>query len=145
MTTIGAPFRFEAPERAIQEVAIGDRASRSRRRPRRREARARLRSPPAPTARDVETGIDDEATQPGIEPVGIAQRRQVPPGSDEPVLDRVARELGVPKDQTRGGVQARDLRPGERFEGVMIAPLRSLDQVPVVHDRLGLDAAAPAA
>ena len=50
------------------------------------------------------------------------------------------RELRIPKDQACGRVEARDLRAGERFEGVMIAPLRSFDQVSLVHDRLWLDA-----
>ena len=46
----------------------------------------------------------------------------------------------IAKDQPRGGVQARHLRAGERFEGVMIAPLRPFDQVPLIHDRLVLAA-----
>ena len=46
----------------------------------------------------------------------------------------------MPEDQARRRVQSRDLRPGERFEGVMITPLRPFDQVPSVHDRLWFDA-----
>ena len=65
---------------------------------------------------------------------GSRSAGQVPPGSDEPLLDRVARELRVAEDQAGGRVQPRDRRAGERFEGVMIAPLRSLDQVPLIHD-----------
>ena len=34
-----------------------------------------LDRPAPPTARDVDTGMDDELTEPGVEPVGIAKRR----------------------------------------------------------------------
>ena len=43
--------------------------------------------------------------EPGIEPVRITKSGQVPPGSHEGVLDRVARELRVPQDEARGRVQ----------------------------------------
>ena len=50
-------------------------------------------------------------------------------------LDRVPRELGVPEDQASGRVQARDVGAGQHGEGVMIAPLRSLDEISLVHGR----------
>ena len=46
--------------------------------------------------------------QPGVEPVRITKSGQIPPGAYQGVLDRVARELRVPKDEARGRVQ-----PGE--------------------------------
>ena len=78
--------------------------------------------------------MDDELAQPGVELVRVAKRRQVPPGADEPFLDRVARELRVPEDQSGGRVQPGDGRAGERGEGVMIALPRPFDEVPLVHD-----------
>ena len=75
----------------------------------------------------------DEAAEPGLEAIRIAKRRQVPPGPDESLLDRVSRELGVPEDQAGGRVQPRDERAGEHGEGVMIASLRSLDELSLVH------------
>ena len=83
---------------------------------------------------DVDAGMDDELAEPRVEPVGVAQRRQVPPGADEPFLDRVARELRVPEDQPGCRVEPRDGRAGKLREGVMIAPLRPLDEVSLVHD-----------
>ena len=50
------------------------------------------------------------------------------------ILDAVARELGVPEDQPGGRVQPRDGIAGQRREGVMIALLRPLDEVSLVHD-----------
>ena len=59
---------------------------------------------PAP-ARLVEAGIDKKAVEPGIELVRITKSGQVSPGSHQGVLDRVARELRVPEDESRGRVQ----------------------------------------
>jgi hypothetical protein len=79
--------------------------------------------------------------EPGIEAVRIAQPGQVPPGSDEGVLDRVSRELAVPEDQAGGSVQPRDGRAGQHREGVMIALPRSLDETSLIHGRLTCGAA----
>jgi hypothetical protein len=49
------------------------------------------------------------------------------------VLDRVSRELVVPEDQSGRPVQPRDERAGKHREGVMIASLRSLDELSLVH------------
>jgi hypothetical protein len=63
------------------------------------------RATPA-TAGLVEAGIDEEAVEPGVEPLRITKSGQVPPGSHQGVLDRVARELRVPEDESRGRVQS---------------------------------------
>ena len=76
--------------------------------------------------------------QPGLEPVRVAKTRKVAPGADESLLDRVARELRVPKDETRGRVQPREGRVDESGEGVMIALPRAFDELSLVHGRLWL-------
>ena len=58
---------------------------------------------------------------------------QVSPGRDEAVLDRVSRELVVPKDQVGRRVQPRDGHAGELGEGVMIAVPRSNHESSLVH------------
>ena len=88
------------------------------------------------TPEEVETGVDGQAMQPGIEPVRVAETRQVAPGADECLLDRVARELRVPKDEASGRVQPREGRVDESGEGVMIAPPRAFDELSLVHGRL---------
>ena len=88
----------------------------------------------------VETGVDGQAMEPGVEPVGITQPRQVVPGSDERLLDRVAGQLRVAEDEAGGPVQPRDGPAGELGEGVMIALPRSLDESSLVHGRLGCGA-----
>src|SRR6476659_5947168 len=79
--------------------------------------------------------MDDELTQPGVEPVRVAQRWQVAPGADEAVLDRVARKLRVAEDQAGGCVESRDGRAGKLGEGVMIALPCPFHEVALVHDR----------
>ena len=87
----------------------------------------------ASTSQDVDAGADDEAAEPALEAIRIAEGGQVPPGSDEALLDRVSRELVVPEDQSGSRIQPRDERAGQHGEGVMIAPLRSLDEFSLVH------------
>jgi hypothetical protein len=52
---------------------------------------------------------------------------------EKSVLDRVSRELVVPEDQSGRPVQPRDERAGKHGEGVMIASLRALDELSLVH------------
>ena len=85
--------------------------------------------------RRIDAGVNGQPVEPGIEPVGVAQPGQVPPGSHHGLLDRVARELRVPEDETGGRVQPRDGRVDEHAEGVMIAPACPLDETSLVHGR----------
>ena len=96
-----------------------------------------LDRPSPATAREIEAGVDGEAVKPGIEPVRITKSGQVEPRSDQPILDRVACELGVPEDEAGRTVQPHDGGAGELGEGVVIAFPRSLDEPSLVHGRLG--------
>ena len=73
--------------------------------------------------------------QPPFEAVGLAQARQVAPGLDVSVLDRVAGELMVPQDQASDGFQLGDRRADKRAERVVVPPACSLDKIPLVHGR----------
>ena len=75
--------------------------------------------------------------EPGIEPSWIAQARKIAPGPDERFLDRVARELRGPENESSRGVQPRDRDIDECCEGVMIASPGSLDETRLVHGCLG--------
>ena len=55
---------------------------------------------------------------------GSRNPSQVLPGPEHPLLDRVARELGVPEDEAGGRVQAREAPTDEHAEGLMIALAR---------------------
>jgi len=82
---------------------------------------------------EIEAGVDGESVEPGVEPIRVAQARKIAPGSDERFLDRVSREITIPKHQSGGRVQPRDGQVDKLGEGVMIAPLRSFDETVLVH------------
>ena len=92
------------------------------------------------TPRLVEAGVDGQSMEPGVEPLGVTQTREIAPCSDQDFLDRVAGQLRIPEDETGRFVQPRDGSAGELGEGVMIAPPRSLDESSLVHGRLGFGA-----
>ena len=117
------------------------RAARGRRRPPTMSATAgrvdrrqlHLDRPATAPSQDIDTGTGDETAEPALEAIRIAKGRQVLPGSDEALLDRVSREFLVPEDEAGRRVQPRDEHAGKHGEGVMIAPLRSLDEFSLVH------------
>jgi hypothetical protein len=123
----------QSPKRQVEQIAIGDeRLHVGHDRSIDRQQLDLIRPSPA-TSQDVDTGARDEAAEPGFEAIRIAERRKVSPGSKESILDRVSRELVVPKDQAGRCVQPRDEHAGKHGEGVMIASLRSLDELSLVH------------
>jgi len=137
----GAPFGLEPAERFIEKLPLGH--VRWHVAAEGFEVRRELDLVHATLspARKIEARMDGQAVEPGVEPVRVAQPGQVTPGSNEGVLDRVSRELAVPQDQSSGCVQPSEGSAGDRGEGVMIAPSRSLDETTLVHGRLSYDAA----
>jgi hypothetical protein len=81
----------------------------------------------------VDRGVDDQSVEPGVETLRIAQSRQVAPGPDERLLDRIARELTVAEDQAGGRVQSCCSCPHEHRERVAIAPTCAFHERPLVH------------
>ena len=75
----------------------------------------------SPMPSEIETGVDGESMEPGVETIRVAQAGQIAPGSDERLLDRVARELRVPEDEASRSVQPRAGRASKHRKGVMIA------------------------
>ena len=128
------PLGPQPLEGGVEQVAVGDEGGHvaDRRSVDRRQLD--LDRPSAAPANGVDAGSEHQAVEPRLEAIRIAEGGQVPPGADEALLDRVSRELGVPKDQAGRRVQPRDEHAGERGEGVMIASHRSLDEFSLVHD-----------
>ena len=54
-------------------------------------------------------GVDDEPMEPGLEPLGVAQRRQVPPGAEQRLLRGILRTVAITKDPVGEGVAAIDV------------------------------------
>src|SRR6185369_362558 len=92
-----------------------------------------LHRTPSPAPGDVETRIDGQAMEPGVEPIRVPKAGQGATCPDQRLLDRVARELRVPEDEACGRVQPRECRVDESGKGVMIALPRPLDELSLVH------------
>jgi len=131
-----ATARVEPPEGCVDQFTVGERGGRVGLRGRIERVQLDLNRSPTAASQEVEADVHDQAMQPGLEPVGIAKSRQIAPGADERLLDRIARELRVPKDQSGGGVQPRKGRVDQAGEGIRIAPPRALDELSLVHSRL---------
>ena len=85
------------------------------------------------TPKEIEARAGDETSQPTLESIRIAKGWETAPRTDEAILDRVPREIVVPEHEPGSRIQPRDEHPGKQREGVMIAPLRSLDEFSLVH------------
>src|SRR5262245_55399995 len=101
----GPMRRVEARERSLDEVPVGQMARIvAVRRFVDREKGDLDGATPSPTSL-VEAAVHEKTVQPGVEPLRITKPGQVSPSSHEGVLDRVARELRVPKDEARGSIE----------------------------------------
>ena len=88
-----------------------------------------LDRPPLAAPNLVLAGVDEEAMEPGVEPLGISQTPEVTPGSDQGVLNGVLGGIPVAEDPPRDRVQAVVCRNREGLEGLVVAPLRALDEL----------------
>ena len=68
-------------------------------------------------------------------PAGISQSRQVAPGPDECLLDRVAGDIAITGDEAGGRVQSRGGCSCKHGKGVAIASLCLFHERPLVHGR----------
>ena len=122
------PVGVEGVERPLEQIPIDQLAAEVGRGGRVKGRELDLDHAPLAAAHQVEAGVNEDLMEPGVECDHVAQRGQVAPAANEGVLDRIPREVVVPDDQAGRRVQPRDGRAGQRREGVMIAPLRSLDE-----------------
>ena len=132
----GAPGGVETPQGDLDHLAVGDRGIDARDDRSTDHRQLDLDRPAPPATQHVDAGTNEQPMQPGFEPIGVAKPRQVPPGGDQGVLDRVSREFAIPEDEPGCGIQSRDGPANELRVGVMIAPLRPFDETPLVHCRL---------
>src|SRR5207302_5301841 len=77
--------------------------------------------------------IDHEAMEPDLEALGVSEPRELAPGEEECLLDRVLCSLDVPENPVRDGVAAVTVQVDEIREGALVAVACPLDQ-PVSHD-----------
>jgi hypothetical protein len=123
----------QASERSIERVAIGNGQDRRRvHRPVDREDTDVGGPLPATPGLGV-AGMDEQAADPGVEPIRVAQPRKLTPGGGEGVLQGVLGEMGIAQDPRRDRVQPvaglRDQVP----ECLAIAAHRPLDDLSHTH------------
>ena len=73
---------------------------------------------------------------PGVEPIRIAELRQLAPGDHQRLLDSILGSADVPEDPLGDREQSISRRAGEDGEGLPIAMLRLLDQLAIHLGRL---------
>jgi hypothetical protein len=82
----------------------------------------------APVTERHPTGVDDDAIEPRVEVGWVTERREVPPGRDERLLDSVPGvHLGA-EDRHRQPVQVIDAHPRQVIEGGRVSMLGEADQ-----------------
>ena len=119
----------EAAKAAVELVLEGDAGGRVR------SASAVVRQQPQVAAmtsfaaRFGVAGVHEEPMGPGLEPIGVPQLRQVPPGIDQCLLGRVLGECRVTQDPARHGVQGVADASDKRVECLFIAVHRPLDEL----------------
>ena len=128
--------RIEAPKRLIQPLALGERTGLVGHVERVHWRQLDLDQPPSTASNEIQTRVDRQSVEPGVESSGVTEARQIAPGTDEALLNRILGEVRVAQDQPSGCVQPPEGAIDERGKGVMIASLRLLDELSLIHDRL---------
>ena len=83
-------------------------------------------------------GMDDQAVQPGVEALDVAERRQVAPRPEQRLLGRVLGAMRIAQDPVGEGVAAVDARRDQGREGVPVAVLaRSTSSACIVRSGCG--------
>lgn len=77
--------------------------------------------PPALAGRGENAGPHDQATQPGVEPIGLSEAREVLPGSHERLLESVLGGTAVAKDPVGDGKEPSRPRADEVHERPVVA------------------------
>jgi hypothetical protein len=87
--------------------------------------------PPPAVAGNVGARMQREPVEPGIEPVDIAQGRQIAPRTHQRVLCGILREVSVAEDQAGDGVQPIDGSASEHRERLAISTSSTLHKLGV--------------
>ena len=126
---------IEASEAALELIAIGEivgRIGRSRRFRHREQIDMDLHAPPPSTAaRFAIARVDQQAMEPGLEAVGVAQASQTSPGGHEGFLCGVLGSAVISQDQPGHDVEPIDRDARQLSERVVIARHRPFHEIPL--------------
>ena len=105
----GALFRSQPREGILELGSVHDGVGRIRSGFGSDRVNAEASVPAAGATRFHVAGVNDESMEPGLEPLGIAQRRQIPPGAEQRLLSRVLRPVAITEDPVGEGEAAIDV------------------------------------
>jgi hypothetical protein len=77
--------------------------------------------------------VNDQPVEPGIEALGVAERREVAPDAEERLLAGVLGAVGIAQDPVGQGVAAIHVARRERRERLAVACRRSSDEILLLH------------
>ena len=123
----------ERPQSSIDGVAGDELAARVGGRPVVVRQQADVGFVASASPRFVAAGVDEQATQPGIQAVGVTQRSEVPPRAHQRLLHRVLRATAIAHDQAGGRKQLVEPRCRERRERVAVSASCFPNQGVVLH------------
>ena len=130
-------FDREPAERPLQLVAVGEGGAAIRRRWPIHGQDADLRRPLPRPLRFVVAGVDEDAMDPGFEPLRLPKIRESAPGQHEGILQRVLGQTRVAQDPMGDGVEGiTDLVHQDR-EGLPVARSGPFDEVSIHLDPSG--------
>ena len=125
----GAVFDGEAPEAALELVAINDRAQALRFLRLIDWQEADVRCPAVRSASFGVAGAHEEPIRPGVKARRVAKLRKVSPDGQQRLLRRIFGKVGVTQDPVRYRVEAVADGDGEAREGLLVTLLRPSDQL----------------
>ena len=128
------PFGRKTPQAFVDGLPVGDLARLivDRGDIERRDLDLDRAAPPTPN--EVQARMNDQAMQPRVEAIRVAQSRKVAPCTDQRFLGRVACKLAIPKDQLGDATESREDNGRERGKGVVIAFGCAFDESTLVHE-----------
>ena len=119
----------EAPEAALELVAIDDRAQAFRHLRLVCREEADVRRPASRPASLGVAGAHEEPVRPGVKARRVAELRKVSPDAEQRLLRRILGEVGVAQDPVRHRVESVAGGNGEAREGLLVTVLRPSDQI----------------
>ena len=101
----GPLLRRQAPEAAVEGIAQDDVQGRVARGRSVDRQRPNIHAPAPRLPRFRVAGVDEDAVQPGVEALDLAEPREFPPGRDEGLLYGVLGPIDIAQDPMRDGVE----------------------------------------
>lgn len=83
---------------------------------------------PPPATEFIRHGMHEDPVQPPIEPIDVAEFRQLPPAAHQRFLNSVLGKVRVAQDEPGDRMKPIDLARGELAEGFPVAAPRSVDE-----------------